>query len=342
MIRRNFRTKAGIAAPASSTAANDAGYYSNQATMTGLEENTEYVYRVVNGDTVSQTYSFATGEFDGAFSFAFVGDPQIGAGSTDTDIEGWDQTLDVIKNNLNPDFMISAGDQVNTASNETQYAGYLNDTLTSLTSATTIGNHDSSSAAYSEHFNLPNESAALGATTAGTDYWFVYNNTLFIDINSNDLSTAEHVEFIKSAIAANPDVKWKTVIFHHSVYSTASHVNDGDIIQRREQLPAEFENLDIDVVLMGHDHVYTRTYMMVEENGSIVPDKTEEVQSSVTNPEGVLYLTANSASGSKYYDIKAPEAEYAAVQDQSYRRTVTDIEVTDTSYTMTTYYADDR
>ena len=341
MIRRNFRTKAGIAAPASSTAANDAGYYSNQATMTGLEENTEYVYRVVNGDTVSQTYSFATGEFDGAFSFAFVGDPQIGAASTDTDIEGWDQTLDVIKNNLNPDFMISAGDQVNTASNETQYAGYLNDTLTSLTSATTIGKHDSSSTAYNEHFNLPNESAALGATTAGTDYWFVYNNTLFIDINSNDLSTAEHVEFIKSAIAANPDVKWKTVIFHHSVYSTASHVNDGDIIQRREQLPAEFENLDIDVVLMGHDHVYTRTYMMVEENGSIVPDKTEEVQSSVTNPEGVLYLTANSASGSKYYDIKAPEAEYAAVQDQSYRRTVTDIEVTDTSHTMTTYYADD-
>src|SRR5699024_10813030 len=97
-----------------------------------------------------------------------------------------------------------------------------------------------------------------------------------------------------------PDVKWKTVIFHNSVYSTASHVNDGDIIKRREQLPAEFENLDIDVVLMGHDHVYTRTYMMVEENGSIVPDKTEEVQSSVTNPEGVLYLTASSASGSKY------------------------------------------
>ena len=53
MIRRNFRTKAGIAAPASSTAANDSVYYSNQATMTGLEENTEYVYRVVNGDTVS-------------------------------------------------------------------------------------------------------------------------------------------------------------------------------------------------------------------------------------------------------------------------------------------------
>lgn len=30
-----------------------------------------------------------------------------------------------------------------------------------------------------------------------------------------------------------------------------------------------------------------------------------------------------------------------AKMDQSYRRTVTDIDVTDTSYTMTTYYADD-
>ena len=52
-------------------------------------------------------------------------------------------------------------------------------------------------------------------------------------------------------------------------------------------------------------------------------------------------LTANSASGSKYYGITAPEAEYAAVQDQSKRRTVTNVEVTNTSYTMTTYFADD-
>ncbi len=37
---------------------------------------------------------------------------------------------------------------------------------------------------------------------------------------------------------------------------------------------------------------------------------------------------------------KAPEAAYSAVMDQSYRRTITDIDVTDTSYTMTTYYMD--
>ena len=323
-------------AAATSIATNDEGFYSNQATMTNLEENTAYVYRVVNGDTVSQIYTFETGDFDEGFSFILAGDPQIGAGNTESDTVGWDETLDTAIAQLDPDFLVSAGDQVNTNNNETQYTGYLNDALTYLTSATTIGNHDSGSAAYNEHFNLPNESTQLGATTAGTDYWFVYDNTLFMVINSNNRSTAEHKEFLESAIAQNPDVRWKTVVFHHSVYSTASHVDDGDIIERREELPPMFSELDIDVVLMGHDHVYTRTYMM---NGT-TPDDSQGVQSEVTNPEGVLYLTANSASGSKYYDIKAPEAAYSAVMDQSYRRTITDIDVTDTSYTMTTYYMD--
>ena len=323
-------------AAATSIAANDEGFYSNQATMTGLEENTTYVYRVVNGNTISQIYTFETGDFDDGYSFILAGDPQIGAGNTETDTVGWDETLDTAIAQLDPDFLVSAGDQVNTNNNETQYTGYLNDALTYLTSATTIGNHDSGSAAYNEHFNLPNESTQLGATTAGTDYWFVYDNTLFMVINSNNRSTAEHKEFMESAIAQNPDVRWKTVVFHHSVYSTASHVNDGDIIERREELPPVMSELGIDVVLMGHDHVYTRTYMM---NGT-TPDDSQGVQSEVTNPEGVLYLTANSASGSKYYDIAAPEAAYSAVMDQSYRRTITDIHVTDTSYTMTTYYMD--
>ena len=317
--------------------ANDSGFYSNQATLSGLAQGSEYVYRVVNGDTASDTYSFKTGVDDGSYSFAFVGDPQIGAGgNVESDTNGWNQTIDVITSKLNPDFLLSAGDQVNTAKNETQYAGYLNGAFTSLPSATSVGNHDSSSAAYSEHFNLPNTSADKGVTNAGSDYWFVYENTLFIDINSNNRSTAEHKAFIQEAIDANPNVKWKTVVFHHSIYSTASHVNDSDIITRREELPQVFTDLDIDVVLMGHDHVYTRTYMM---NG-YTPDTAQGDKTSVTNPIGILYLTANSASGSKYYDIKAPNAEYSAKMDQSYRRTVTDIDVTDTSYTMTTYYGD--
>lgn len=320
---------------ATNNQANDKGFYYNQATLANLEENTKYVYRVVNGDQVSKIYDFTTKDFDGSYNFIFAGDPQIGAsGSASKDTEGWDKTLSDSINKFNPNFILSAGDQVNTASDENQYNGYLeHEELTSVPQATTIGNHDSSSNAYTQHFNLPNETAK-GETAAGTDYWYVYNNTLFMNINTNNTSTAEHKAFMKEAIKENQDVRWKVVVFHHSVYSVASHSVESSILKRREELTPVFDDLDIDVVLMGHDHVYVRSNMM---KGMKVSQETKDL-TSVTDPEGILYLTANSASGSKYYDIKTNiSTDFVAKMDQSKQRSISNIEVSENSFKVTTY-----
>lgn len=320
---------------ATNNQANDKGFYYNQATLANLEENTKYVYRVVNGDQVSKIYDFTTKDFDGSYNFIFAGDPQIGAsGSASKDTEGWDKTLSDSINKFNPNFILSAGDQVNTASDENQYSGYLDhEELTSVPQATTIGNHDSSSNAYTQHFNLPNETAK-GETAAGTDYWYVYNNTLFMNINTNNISTAEHKAFMKEAIKENQDVRWKVVVFHHSVYSVASHSVESSILKRREELTPVFDDLGIDVVLMGHDHVYVRSNMM---KGMKVSQETKDL-TSVTDPEGILYLTANSASGSKYYDIKTNiSTDFVAKMDQSKQRSISNIEVSENSFKVTTY-----
>jgi len=320
---------------ATNNQANDKGFYYNQATLANLEENTKYVYRVVNGDQVSKIYDFTTKDFDGSYNFIFAGDPQIGAsGSASKDTEGWDKTLSDSINKFNPNFILSAGDQVNTASDENQYSGYLeHEELTSVPQATTIGNHDSSSNAYTQHFNLPNETAK-GETAAGTDYWYVYNNTLFMNINTNNTSTAEHKSFMKEAIKENQDVRWKVVVFHHSVYSVASHSVESSILKRREELTPVFDDLDIDVVLMGHDHVYVRSNMM---KGMKVSQETKDL-TSVTDPEGILYLTANSASGSKYYDIKTNiSTDFVAKMNQSKQRSISNIEVSENSFKVTTY-----
>ena len=320
---------------ATNNQANDKGFYYNQATLANLEENTKYVYRVVNGDQVSKIYDFTTKDFDGSYNFIFAGDPQIGAsGSASKDTEGWDKTLSDSINKFNPNFILSAGDQVNTASDENQYSGYLDhEELTSVPQATTIGNHDSSSNAYTQHFNLPNETAK-GETAAGTDYWYVYNNTLFMNINTNNTSTAEHKAFMKEAIKENQDVRWKVVVFHHSVYSVASHSVESSILKRREELTPVFDDLGIDVVLMGHDHVYVRSNMM---KGMKVSQETKDL-TSVTDPEGILYITANSASGSKYYDIKTNiSTDFVAKMDQSKQRSISNIEVSENSFKVTTY-----
>ena len=104
---------------------------------------------------------------------------------------------------------------------------------------------------------------------------------------------------------AGQDITWKVVVFHHSIYSVASHSLESGILTRREELVPVFKDLDIDVVLMGHDHVYCRTYMMdgldPMTDASIYNDAD---YSSITNPTGILYVTLNSASGSKFYTIK--------------------------------------
>ena len=98
---------------------------------------------MVNGETKSEIRAFTTGG-TGSFSFAAAGDPQIGAsGSSVNDTDGWEKTLKLISGNSafdGVDFLLSAGDQVNTASNEDQYDGYLeHDTLLDLPTATVVG-----------------------------------------------------------------------------------------------------------------------------------------------------------------------------------------------------------
>ena len=69
-------------------------------------------------------------------------------------------------------------------------------------------------------------------------------------------------------------------MFHHSIYSSADHSDDLDILERRTALTPIFDNYDIDVVLMGHDHCYTRSFIM--KNGAATTDAAQG--SSVTNP----------------------------------------------------------
>ena len=334
------------------TTAND-GQQSCQVTVTDLQPGTTYYYQLTNAGQKSEIFSFATAQV-GSFSFAYVGDPQIGAGSTQSDILGWDKTLNLIRSDKNfsdVSFLLSAGDQVNTSSDEGQYDGYLDhDVLTGLPAATVVGNHDTDSNAYGQHFNVANESSEYGTTKAGGDSYFVYNNVLFLVLNSNDMSTAEHKQFMVDAIDAtkDQDIQWKVVTFHHSVYSVANHTVDKDILIRRNELVPVFQELDIDVVLMGHDHVYVRSYMMDGLNPITESDKYEYANgrnaapTAVNDPDGILYVTANSGSGSKMYDIKGNiDFPFSAVKNQEHAPNVSKVSVSDKQFTITTYRTTD-
>ena len=320
-------------------------YYYNHALIENLDAGTEYVYRVGNDKGWSEYYTFTTPSLSDDLSFLFAADPQVGSDGENFDLSGWERTMDNAMAKF-PDsqFLLSVGDQVELASSSSQYDGFFSPSqLTSLPISTIVGNHDVNSKLYSQHFAYSNVASNTSTKSTGEysgDYWFVRNNTLFMMLNSNVKDTQAHVNFMQQAILdAGDSIKWKVVMFHHSIFSTAGHAGDKEIIERRAALAPVLSNLQIDLALMGHDHVYCRTYMM---NGT-TPVTANGVESSVTNPDPglVLGVTGNSASGSKYYDMEFEDANYAAVTYQNYETSISHVDITDTTLIISTYNSDD-
>ncbi|MGE7664646.1 fibronectin type III domain-containing protein [Ureibacillus composti] len=314
------------------------GQSSHEATISGLKRNTTYNYRFGDGEgNWSQTYTF-TVRGDDEFNFLFFGDAQLGSkgnGDLAGDQAAWNRTLDLALDAFpKTSFLVSAGDQVNKKDSEEEYDAYFSpEELKEYAITTTVGNHDNSPT-YSSHFNVPNESE-LGAINGNGDYYYTYNDALFMVINSNNRDHEGHQQFIEETVAANPDVNWKFVVMHHSIYSENSHKYDGDVLERREELVPVFDENDIDVVFMGHDHGYVRTHQM-EANQPLLEQNFID-ENTVVDPSGVLYLTANSSSGSKYYNKKDEAAFYTVVRSQNYNPSYSNVEVSDDTFKITTY-----
>ena len=366
------------------------GYYSNKVTVTGLEEDTTYYYQVYQDGEWQEATVYKTGSTT-EYSFLYVGDPQIGASKGQTTTEGdslssnseddtnlaarndaynWNNTLEnAIAAHPNVSFMVSAGDQVNYSTYEEEYAGYLfSDVLSSLPVATTIGNHDSTSVQYTLHYNNPNafdtddetlSEYTEGATKAGTDYYYTYGSVLFIVLDTNNYNCATHENVIAKAIEENADCKWRIVMFHQDIYGSGYDHSDSDGMVLRTQLTPIFDDYDIDIVLQGHDHTYSRTYQLTgdgethtsydssnyQEDTDFLNQnlcysiKSGTVSGTVTNPEGTVYLEANSASGSKFYELIATQQDYISERSQTWTPSYSVIDVTEDSITVNTYDA---
>jgi hypothetical protein len=295
------------------------GGYNAHSTIDGLKQREKYAYRIGNAGHWSPTYTFQTQDFKGDFSFLFFGDPQIGSsGDTALDGAGWADTLKVATAaNPKAELLVSGGDQVESANVESQWDAFLgSDVLRQYPWAATIGNHDVGGKAYEQHFWTPNTDrstpyyAGAQATTSGGDYWYMYKGVLFIDLNSNAIanaSDAAHIGYVTSVINKyGSKAKHTVLVYHHAIYSPASHANDGDNQVRRQDFPTAFSNLGVDLVLSGHDHSYSRSYQI--KNGKKANKAEQPGATQVTQgPGGVIYVTANSASGSKYYDLTKPD-----------------------------------
>ncbi|CAM4179681.1 S-layer homology domain-containing protein [Saccharibacillus endophyticus] len=327
-------------------------YTSHKVVADNLIPGTTYAYRAGDGmtDHWSEVAEFTTkksGKED--FDFLFTTDSQ---GTTQEDFEIWNNVLEAGVNRFpKSEFIVISGDQVDHGDREEQWKWFFGEArniLTQLPLMPVVGNHESKNYDnFATHFNLPNLSNT-GAKPDGSVYAFDYGPIHFMVLNteySGSSSNAEiksiyenQVQWLKNE-ASNTDQKWKVVVQHKAPYSVASHVDDTDVQYFRQNLTKVFDELDIDLVLSGHDHTYTRSYQM--KDNVPLTDIKPGTDGFVNNPEGTLYLITN-AAGKKMYQPKPNRTfDYAAKYGQPNLPMFTGFRVTGDTLSFETYTVND-
>src|SRR5699024_1736230 len=104
----------------------------------------------------------------------------------------------------------------------------------------------------------------------------------------------------------------------------------------RDGLGPAINDLDIDLVLNGHDHSYARSFLIDSEGQQVDPATSEHQAddgSVIVTPEAgdTLFISANSSSGSKYYDLVDASSYRDGFEprfrDQQYKPNITGVAI---------------
>ena len=337
---------------------NSAVFYPHEATMTGLEPDTEYAYRVGSDRRgYSEQRTFTTGTDGDSWSFLAMADAQIGV---DTKIAeqsaAWNKAVNTATGE-HPDsaFIMHLGDQVEGWGAPVKQLEEFTapEKLQEYRLAVLKGNHETYT--LDRHFQdtyfLPNE------VDDTANYFFNYNNVLFIGLDGNRASKADidvHAKFVNETIAAHGgDADWVIVGIHHAPFSQGTHYTDKDVVELRNSLTPKLSEAGVDLVLSGHDHIYTRTHLMNGVDPVIPAGASKSGDILIPEDNEVLYVTSTTATGGKYYDFQDengtthPNVREENVTDlahkstarwrQDYNPDYTSIDVSSDSLKLTTY-----
>ncbi|MCL2560358.1 MAG: metallophosphoesterase [Turicibacter sp.] len=349
-------------------------YFLHQTAAYDLTANTVYEYVIVTENATSTVKSFRTGGTD-TFQFGLGGDPQIGVGgqSVEADGLGWVNTLEVAIRDFDLDFFVSVGDQIQTMNNSAQTSQIRHDQLfaapqlSSLPLVPVVGNHDGSGANNTNsrmwpfHYNLPMEASTVqrfgDQFYTQFDYYFVWGDVLFIVLDSNFRTqfagNGPRLQFIEAAMERHSDANWVVAMFHHATYPVyRDYETNAAIRELVHQWAPEFERLGVDLVLNGHEHVYSRSHHMLDNtpqreqqwlnaDAEIVSDPTGLNYSAVLDPTGLVHISLNTASGSGYRGVRRFPRPYVAVYNQNWRRNVSVASVTPYEFSIASYQIND-
>lgn len=349
-------------------------FTSHKVIANNLTPNTKYSYRVGNGDPEGwgQTGTFITDAADKQdFHFAVGSDSHAESPEL---AKYWKDTLRKAINKVDPKFFILTGDLVSYGDQEPEWQSLLgvpDKELANCPIVPVLGGHEvkdydedenTDTDNFFSHFNLPENAGIGGRTQKGSVYAFEYGDALFMQFNSqfagelNDKGDIEYddpefyaqLEWMKNQVARS-DARWKFVSFHKGPYSKGENGTWWEANRMkfyRKYLIPVFDELGVDMVFVGHDHMYMRSYQMMNDK----PLK-EYGKYAATDPRGTVYMMTNSV-GYKFYESptttedgkplppdKLPVDYWSWLDEQPSKKMFVDVSVKTNELKVTTYTA---
>ena len=328
------------------TAYSIAPIQSHKAETAVLEPGTEYVYSVGDGakdvTSVESPASFTTPASNlDTFNFVWVTDVHAARNNSDGhNDKSLNQAFDDFPN---ASFIVSSGDQVTYGFDTSEWDGFFAsnaDTFARVPLYLGTGNHEYDGAGNSwapnsswdpvdptlqnllGRYNPPKNGASFYGGGDGTqrmvagmdkmqfessNYYFVYGDTLFLMMDYQDQNDASQIkaqqDWMKSVVKQNP-TKWRVAVIHKSLfgYRMANPV---------ASWTDAFDQAGVDVVLMGHDHLYVRSKLYAN-GANIEPQSFGDGTTYLTNYSGNNdrrgpYFVSNNRDAAKmaYVDVRA-------------------------------------
>lgn len=281
------------------TGVTEKGEAFHQAYVDALKPDTTYRFRV--GDKKSGQYSrvgtFTTAKSEEEYKFLAISDTQIEEQKT------YEFAAETMRQGLvheEIDLIINAGDLVDKGSKWKQWKSLINsgeDVFRNNTMAVIGGNHITEADMVLKHFMLPNETKDIKSD--GINYSFNYGLAHIIVMDTNEsgeisqtVSDAQ-INWLREDVAKAKEqgIKYFILTLHKGPYTVGPHAFQEEIAGEygsRKNLVPILEELGIDLVLQGHDHIPSCTYPLKE--GEISED-------------GIVYITMG-AAGDKTYTLK--------------------------------------
>ncbi len=266
----------------------------HHATFTGLEPNTEYSYYVANDFARSETFTFRTDRQDDEVRIHLFGDTQT---TNDYNENHGSPLVSEIFDKMsaqlpNPDLIMHVGDLTEDMSDYQLVRQFLEalegqGRFGSVMFVPTMGNHEVYNEGrykYESIFKSP-ANGPFEAPNKQSVYSFDYGNARIAVVNT-ELFTDEEWQNMMNWLEddmASSDQTWKVLMLHRPPYE--GNKDSGNEWSKR-YVPSAVDRAGIDLVVAGHDHMYSRSVTMAGDR---------------PNPSGATYLIAGSAS-MKFYD----------------------------------------